>query len=57
MQLDKRTAGFIQTIVDAAADGTVSVEGLRVIGLIMRGWTLDSAKHQVHHVATLAKGN
>lgn len=47
MELDTRTCEYVKTIVDAAAKGTVSVEGMKIIGWIMRGWTLDAAKHQV----------
>lgn len=47
IKLDARTVGYIRTIADAAEKGTVSREGMRVIGFLMSGWTLDSAKHKV----------
>ena len=47
MKIDDRTADYIKTIADAAVAGTVSKEGLKVVGWIMRGWTLDAAKHKV----------
>ena len=48
--LKRHEAEYVQTIVDAAAAGTVSVDGLKVCGWLMRGWTLEAAKHQVYVV-------
>ena len=46
--LGSKEQSYISTIAYAAEHGTVSKEGVQVIGLLMRGWTLHSAKHKVY---------
>jgi len=55
--ISAQAADYIKTIVDAAAKGTVSTEGMQVIGFLMRGWTLAAAKHQVFVVAPKLRQN
>jgi hypothetical protein len=46
LKVDDRTANYISTICKAAQQGTVCPDGMEVICLVMRGYTLDAAKQQ-----------
>jgi hypothetical protein len=53
--LTEKEASYLRTIIDAAADELAKtksnpgiVDGLRVCGCIVRGYTLDAAKQQVY---------
>lgn len=53
LKYTEREVSYMRTIVDAAAlthtDKTLA-DALKVVGWILRGWTLDAARHQVSTV-------